>query len=110
MSDIDYTPKGLVKALAVLKEFCDDVDATGGLEYLDDDLTIGPVADPEWTDLAKTYIKACVVLGREPVYETGSDDDIVCEQCCDTFPDDGSNQTLCADCQEDEDDFDDDGE
>jgi len=54
-----------VEALAVLKEFCDDIDATGGV-LTNDDGECAPAGDEEWIDLASTYLKACKILNRNP--------------------------------------------
>ena len=52
-------------AQEVLAEFCDDVEAAGGIvirggsPYLFSD-------DDDWPDLARTYLNACEVLKRKP--------------------------------------------
>jgi hypothetical protein len=55
-----------------LVEFCDDIEATGGIRPNPEDPGSGqvvPVADDEWVDLADTYRKACRALGRKPKVE-----------------------------------------
>ena len=51
-----------------LKDFCNTVELTGGVEV---DLTDNqglyfPVASEDWTDLGRAYVKACTTLGRKP--------------------------------------------
>lgn len=48
-----------------LEEFVSDIDSTGGL-MLSRTGKPRPEADPEWTDLGETYLKACKALGKEP--------------------------------------------
>lgn len=52
----------------VLEEFVDDINRTDGLVRKDSHKGEfpAPAADPEWTDLAATYLHACTVLGVEP--------------------------------------------
>ena len=55
-----------------LVDFCDDIDAAGGIRPNPEDPGSGqvvPVADDEWIDLADTYLRACRALGRKPKYE-----------------------------------------
>jgi hypothetical protein len=49
-----------------LSEFCDDIDATGGI-VISERGEYEPVADQDWVDLGSTYVTACHVLGREPM-------------------------------------------
>ena len=53
-----------------LVEFCDDIEATGGISPnpVGDGTSI-LACDDEWVDLAETYLKACRALGRKPKYE-----------------------------------------
>jgi hypothetical protein len=62
---------------AVLKEFCDDIDATGGVLF--NGLVYRPVGDEEWTDLAATYMRACELLGREPKVNGPGPDELYME-------------------------------
>lgn len=48
-----------------LEEFVGDIESTGGV-MLSRTGKPRPEADPEWTDLGETYLKACKALGREP--------------------------------------------
>lgn len=57
----------------VLREFCDDVDAAGGITYDRKGQAVLD-QDDDWPDLADTYIKACTVLGR--LYRTPDGDDV----------------------------------
>jgi hypothetical protein len=50
----------------ILREFVQDIDATGGVFEFEGTGVYGPVADKDWTDLADTYIKACKALRRRP--------------------------------------------
>ena len=49
-----------------LVEFVGDIEATGGVFY-DDNGNLYPCADPEWSDLADSYLMACVALNRKPL-------------------------------------------
>ena len=51
---------------AALSAFVDTIEATGGVEKLENGLH-APDADPEWIDLGETYVEACRVLGRVPL-------------------------------------------
>lgn len=53
---------------SLLKEFCDDIDAAGGVTRSDGGL-YAPVGDPEWIDLGELYFKVCTALGRTPVID-----------------------------------------
>ena len=53
-------------ATDLLKEFCDDVDATGGVTRNDDG--VATLMCDAWPDLAAVYLKACRLLGRAPVW------------------------------------------
>jgi len=55
---------------AVLEEFVEAVEATGGVNR-HDAITVAPCADESWTDLGDIYLKACEALGREPVIDEG---------------------------------------
>ncbi len=59
---------------AALDEFCANIDATGGLTRGEEGLPV-PCGDPEWLDMADTYLKACAALGRTPVWNFGAGDD-----------------------------------
>lgn len=52
-------------AHSVLEEFVNDIELTGGV-FKDKNGWYTLVADPDWIDLAETYVKACRVLGRKP--------------------------------------------
>lgn len=49
---------------AALMEFCDTIEATGGLIRYGDG-SVGCAADPDWGDLARAYQRACHALGRK---------------------------------------------
>ena len=55
----------------VLREFVEDIESTGGLEWNFEERQYGPVGDPGWTALANTYLHACEVLDREPIKSDG---------------------------------------
>lgn len=48
-----------------LEEFCMDIESTGGL-VKGNHGPLAPAADPDWSDLGDTYIKACKALKRKP--------------------------------------------
>ena len=52
------------RAVDVLRELCDTVDAAGGVLYRNG-LAV-PLGDPEWIDLGEIYLDACLALGRAP--------------------------------------------
>ena len=56
------------QAIEVLTDLCEVIDRTGGVVEIDG-MIDGCVGDPEWLDLADTYMNACHVLGRTPVIE-----------------------------------------
>ncbi len=51
----------------LLEEFCTDIEASGVVHR--DDGIWRPVGDPDWTDLGATYLKACAILKRKPVFK-----------------------------------------
>lgn len=51
--------------IKLLLEFCQDIEATGGVVENKSGF-LGPVADPDWSDLGHTYSRVCRFLGREP--------------------------------------------
>lgn len=53
---------------SVLEEFIDDINVAGGL-LVDADDPLRMAVDPEWTDLAATYVRACDVLDLPPRME-----------------------------------------
>ena len=46
-----------------LCEFVGDVESTGGVSKKNS----GPAAATDWTDLGRTYVRACEALGIEPI-------------------------------------------
>lgn len=60
-------PEPRPESEAVLEEFVNDINILGGV-WEDEKGMPRPMADPDWIDLAMTYLKACRVLGVEPVY------------------------------------------
>lgn len=61
--------------LSVLEDLCTTVEVTGGVVPNPEcDGTFVLVADRDWVDLADVYIRACAVLGRQPLMK-GNDDD-----------------------------------
>jgi hypothetical protein len=58
---------------AALKEFCSDIEAAGGVAFGQGGPA--PIGDLAWTDLGQTYVKACKLLGRPVVFDTGDGDD-----------------------------------
>ncbi len=61
----------LSKVFALLNKFCDDIDAVT-LERNEDGYA-APMATGGWSDIAKTYLEACELLGREPKWNEGED-------------------------------------
>lgn len=59
----------------VLAEFVSDINLTGGV-YLDKKGLHHPVADPDWIDLAETYLKACQAIGKKPTIVEGDEDEL----------------------------------
>jgi hypothetical protein len=64
-TDYDHVV-ALATVVSALRDFLDCVDSTGGV--FNDGLSVCPIADPTWTDLGAAYIKACIALGRRPVW------------------------------------------
>ena len=63
----NIAPSKRVQVYDALKEFCKDIEQTGGIKpHEDKDGTFVPAADEEWIDIAETYLKACKALGRKP--------------------------------------------
>jgi hypothetical protein len=58
----------------VLIEFCDTIEAAGGVAR-DQQGLHGPVGDPEWVDLGEAYRDACLALDRLPKITTGATDE-----------------------------------
>lgn len=48
-----------------LQYFVENIDVTGGISE-DESGSSYPEGDPDWLDLADTYLKACKELGVEP--------------------------------------------
>ena len=57
------------KMEAVLREFISDIESTGGIQRHYGTGCSGPVACPDWEDLAVTYFEACNALGHHPIPE-----------------------------------------
>jgi hypothetical protein len=51
---------------AVLREFVETIDVTGGVLRLPSGL-VAPAADEDWIDLGEVYLKACRALKRTPM-------------------------------------------
>lgn len=58
-----------VNLKALLLEFAEDIECTGGLVENEELAYLAPAADTEWVDLAETYLKVCSLLHREPKIE-----------------------------------------
>lgn len=58
----------------ILMEFINDIDAAGGITVNSDGVE-APVGDPNWTDLAQTYRKACEAMNKQPLVANLEDDD-----------------------------------
>jgi len=56
---------GIISAFEALEDFCETIEATGGVEILDDG-NATCAGDEEWIDLADSYLKACFALRRDP--------------------------------------------
>lgn len=54
------------KIREALLQFCETIEATGGVKEDVDGYTC-PVIDDEWIDLGEAYLSACAALGREPM-------------------------------------------
>jgi hypothetical protein len=52
----------------VMTDLVDTIECTGGL-IRNEDGTVAPVADPDWTDMGTIYLKACAALRRSPLYQ-----------------------------------------
>lgn len=52
----------------LLTEFCTDVELAGGVTYTDDG--VETLVGDDWPDLAAVYLKACMLLKREPKWAT----------------------------------------
>lgn len=48
-----------------LKMFCEDIDSTGGVA-MNAKGYYYPLGDPDWLNIADSYIQACRALGRKP--------------------------------------------
>lgn len=53
------------KLKEALKLFCEDIDSTGGVT-MNAKGFYSPLGDPDWLNLADSYMKACQALGRKP--------------------------------------------
>lgn len=60
--------------VAVLAEFILDIETLGGV-YVDRRGLHRLLCDPDWIDLAETYMKACRVLDQKPLVEDFTADD-----------------------------------
>lgn len=58
----------------VLREFIDAIEVTGGVIQQENGICY-PVADPEWSDLANIYLRACEVAGTQPMVTKKVDND-----------------------------------
>jgi hypothetical protein len=52
----------------VLLDLVEVIEAAGGVVHVGNGV-YEPVGDRSWSDLGDTYVRACAVLGREPVVE-----------------------------------------
>jgi hypothetical protein len=57
-------------AEGVLRQFVRNIEVTGGVVLIRG--RPYPLGEQEWADLADTYMKACEVLGVEPIVNEGS--------------------------------------
>lgn len=79
-ADIDRFLFGLQKLLPTALEFVSDIESTGGV-FVDEDAIWRLNADPEWTDLAVTYLHMCRATSTQPVIEDQDEDAPVCPGC-----------------------------
>ncbi len=63
----------------VLLKLIDTIETTGGI-LREDGVILGPMADQEWLDMAYVYLDACKVVGKAPVYDDCSEDDVTNSQ------------------------------
>jgi hypothetical protein len=49
-----------------LLDLIDTIESTGGILINEYGQLVGCVIDPEWSDLADSYLRACDALGRKP--------------------------------------------
>lgn len=61
------------KSTKALLDFVNCVNVTGGV--VEEGFNVCPVADPEWTDLGDSYIKACEALGVKPLITDSEDEE-----------------------------------
>ena len=57
---------------AALDGFIETIEAVGGC-LLNEAGVLAPVGDPEWTDLADAYVRACNAIGRIPQIDRTED-------------------------------------
>lgn len=68
--------RGDVTPEEVLIEFCKDIEDTGGVKLdAGGSGCVVPLADDTWIDIGETYLKACEVLNRDPLYKKDEEDD-----------------------------------
>jgi hypothetical protein len=58
---------------AALDGFVETIEAAGGCLHHEGGV-LAPVGDPEWTDLADAYIRACTAIGRSPLIDRIEDE------------------------------------
>ena len=57
---------------AALDGFIETIEAVGGC-LLNEAGVLAPVGEPEWTDLADAYVRACNAIGRIPQIDRTED-------------------------------------
>lgn len=67
-------PKDIQAIEKVLTQFCEAIEATGGVTQLEDG-HFAPYVDEEWVDIGELYIDACRVLLRPHVVKLQRDYD-----------------------------------
>jgi hypothetical protein len=55
-----------------LDDFIETIEATGGC-FHNEQGVLAPVGDPDWTDLADDYVRACAAIGRTPLIDRTED-------------------------------------
>jgi hypothetical protein len=57
---------------AALDDFIETIEAVGGC-LLNEAGVLAPIGEPEWTDLADAYVRACNAIGRIPQIDRTED-------------------------------------
>lgn len=79
---------------SAVQRLIDTVESTGGVYRYASGNICGPVADPEWLDVADAYIAACAEVGKEPLFVACTGDEDICT--CDGQSWHGEEH--CTDC------------